>query len=53
MKMRPDHYLMFGDNTTNSADSRDWGQLPMKDVIGKSSFVYWPPLSPRFGWSHR
>ncbi|MBC8325734.1 MAG: signal peptidase I [Verrucomicrobia subdivision 3 bacterium] len=53
MKMLPDHYLMFGDNTTNSADSRDWGQLPMKDVIGKSSFVYWPPLSPRFGWSHR
>jgi signal peptidase I len=53
MEIPPKRYLMFGDNTTNSADSRDWGQLPMKNVIGKSSFVYWPPLSPRFGWSHR
>jgi signal peptidase I len=53
MEILPDHYLMFGDNTTSSSDSRFWGQLPMRDVIGKSSFVYWPPLSPRFGWSHR
>ncbi len=53
LKMKPEHYLMFGDNTINSSDSRTWGQLPMRNVIGKSSFVYWPPLSPRFGWSHR
>jgi signal peptidase I len=53
LKLKPNHYLMFGDNTTNSSDSRTWGQLPMRNVIGKSSFVYWPPLSPRFGWSHR
>jgi signal peptidase I len=53
LKIKPNHYLMFGDNTTNSSDSRVWGQLPMRNVIGKSSFVYWPPFSPRFGWSHR
>ena len=53
LKIKPNHYLMFGDNTTNSSDSRVWGQLPIRNVIGKSSFVYWPPLSPRFGWSHR
>jgi signal peptidase I len=53
LKLKPNQYLMFGDNTTNSSDSRTWGQLPMRNVIGKSSFVYWPPLSPRFGWSHR
>ena len=47
------YYLMFGDNTYSSSDSRYWGALPKKNVIGISSFVYWPPLSPRFGWSHR
>ena len=53
LKLKPNQYLMFGDNTTNSSDSRTWGQLPMRNVIGKSSFVYWPPLTTRFGWSHR
>jgi signal peptidase I len=48
-----DYYLMFGDNTFSSSDSRFWGAIPKKNVIGISSFVYWPPLSPRFGWSHR
>lgn len=47
------HYLFFGDNTANSMDSRSWGALPKNKVIGHSSFVYWPPLSSRFGWSHR
>ena len=52
ISVNPGHYLMFGDNTVNSRDSREWGELPQENVIGHSSFVYWPPLSPRFGWSH-
>ena len=51
--IKANHYLFFGDNTANSQDSRYWGTLPKSNVIGHSSFVYWPPLSPRFGWSHR
>lgn len=47
------HYMFLGDNTASSMDSRTWGTLPEKNVIGHSSFVYWPPLSPRFGWSHQ
>jgi signal peptidase I len=46
-----DNYMVMGDNTMNSFDSRSWGSFPREKVIGKSSFVYWP-LSSRFGWSH-
>ena len=45
-------YLVMGDNTLNSLDSRRWGDFPQENVIGKSAFVYWP-ISSRFGWSHR
>ena len=52
-QVKADQFIMMGDNTINSSDSRMWGSLPKKNVIGHSSFVYWPPLSPRLGWSHR
>jgi signal peptidase I len=48
----PKHFLVFGDNTLNSLDSRYWGPLPEQNVIGKSFFVYWP-ISTRFGWGQR
>lgn len=44
----PDSYMAMGDNTCNSSDSRTWGPLPAKNVIGKSFFVYWP-ITKRFG----
>jgi signal peptidase I len=45
-------YVVFGDNTVNSLDSRYWGSLPQVNVIGKAFFVYWP-ISPRFGWGQQ
>jgi signal peptidase I len=48
----PDHYMVMGDNTMNSADSRAWGDFPASNVIGKSFFVYWP-ITDRFGWGNR
>lgn len=48
----PRHYFAMGDNTLNSRDSRDWGDLPRENVIGKCWFVYWP-FTERFGWAVR
>ena len=54
----PDHYMVMGDNTVNSADSRSWGSFPRDNVIGRSFFVYWPigaqeNRASRFGWGNR
>jgi signal peptidase I len=43
-----DSYMVMGDNTCNSSDSRTWGSFQTKNVIGKSFFVYWP-ITKRFG----
>lgn len=52
----PRHYMVMGDNTLNSFDSRGWGDFPRDNVIGKYFFVYWPIANhgeSRFGWGQR
>jgi len=35
-------YFMCGDNRGNSSDSRVWGFVEKKLIIGKAQLVYWP-----------
>jgi signal peptidase I len=41
-QLKPNHYMVMGDNTVNSSDSRSWGEFSRENVIGGSFLVYWP-----------
>ena len=38
----PGHYFMLGDNSGSSHDSRYWGFIDEKDIVGKADFLFWP-----------
>ena len=44
-------YFVLGDNRNQSYDSREWGPVLKKDIIGKAWIRYWP-LS-RLSFIHR
>lgn len=37
-----DEYFVLGDNAANSHDSRYWGPVPRKNVIGRVTRICWP-----------
>ncbi len=42
LHLGPNQYWMMGDNRNNSSDSRFWGPLERRRVIGKAAVIFWP-----------
>ena len=42
MYVQPGHYLCLGDNSQESSDSRDWGLVPQRLLLGRALAVYFP-----------
>ena len=36
------HFYVLGDNSANSMDSRYWGFVPDKNLVGRAFVVHWP-----------
>ena len=47
-----DHYFMLGDNSNFSLDSRFFGAVPRRNLVGRSWFIFWP-FSRRWGKTDR
>jgi signal peptidase I len=43
-----DEYFAMGDNSSNSRDSRYFGPVPKKSIIGSANFIYYP-FTKRWG----
>jgi signal peptidase I len=46
-KLPPGEYFMLGDNRSQSCDSRVWGSVPERNLVGPVVAFYWP--LDRFG----
>jgi signal peptidase I len=40
--IQPGYYFVMGDHRNNSSDSRHWGSVPKKYIVGKVKVRWWP-----------
>lgn len=51
-KLGKDEFFMMGDNSAFSLDSRFFGAVPRRNLVGKAWVIFWP-LTRRWGWVDR
>ena len=42
-RVPPNEYFFMGDDRAFSCDSRTWGPVPRRNLIGRVLLTYWPP----------
>jgi signal peptidase I len=43
-----DYFFVLGDNRSNSLDSRYFGYIPLKWIIGKAFMIYWSQVPVKY-----
>jgi signal peptidase I len=41
------YYFLLGDHRNGSSDSRHWGFVPKKYILGRVQLRWWPPAEMR------